>query len=151
MKNIKRSFKIAILSIFVGSIQMVIFLPDGSYCDDLSSDVISGIFRFMPIQFIIMFFNSYIFKSYDKYTSLFVLLFLWLYINKIEFTKEYDEHLFEHLEGNANYNRCIAELAYRKAQAFVDQHKTDKDEIMQKQRFVLNYLLFRFKYNKYRK
>ena len=52
MKNIKRSFKIAILSIFVGSIQMVIFLPDGSYCDDLSSDVISGIFRFMPIQFI---------------------------------------------------------------------------------------------------
>ena len=83
MKNIKRSFKIAILSIFVGSIQMVIFLPDGSYCDDLSSDVISGIFRFMPIQFIIMFFNSYIFKSYDKYTSLFVLLFLWLYINKI--------------------------------------------------------------------
>lgn len=67
------------------------------------------------------------------------------------FPKEYDEHLFEHLEGNANYNRCIAELAYRKAQAFVDQHKTDKDEIMQKQRFVLNYLLFRFKYNKYRK
>lgn len=67
------------------------------------------------------------------------------------FPKEYDEHLFEHLEGNLNYNKNIAELAYRKAQVFVDQHKTDKDERMQKQRFVLNYLLFRFKYNRYRK
>ena len=107
MKNIKRSFKIAILSIFVGSIQMVIFLPDGSYCDDLSSDVISGIFRFMPIQFIIMFFNSYIFKSYDKYTSLFVLLFLWLYINKIEFT---------------NREACWATFSEREIEEYVIDH-----------------------------
>lgn len=67
------------------------------------------------------------------------------------FPKNFDDSLFEHEEGNPDYKREIAEVAYRKATAFIENYKQKEDEDVQRQVFVLEYLLFRFKYNSFRK
>ena len=67
------------------------------------------------------------------------------------FPDTYDEKLFEHKEGDSNYNSEIAMLSYRKAKSFIDAHETNSDEDVSSQVFVLKYLMFRFKYNQLRK
>lgn len=67
------------------------------------------------------------------------------------FPKSYDDKLFEHLEGDANYDINIASIAYRKATSFVETHKDNTDEETRRQVFILQYLLFRFKYNRLRR
>lgn len=81
------------------------------------------------------------------------------YLNMIEkkilrtkfFPKSYDETLFEHPEGNNNYNLKIAQIAYRKAEQFINNHTRSEDEFIRRQVFTLKYLLFRFKYNSLRR
>jgi len=67
------------------------------------------------------------------------------------FPKSYDEKLFEHSEGDSNYNKDIALLSYRKAEQYVTGHAVSSDEDVQRQVFTLKYLLFRFKYNNLRR
>lgn len=67
------------------------------------------------------------------------------------FPRSYDDGLFEHEEGNPNYKKEIAEVVYRKATAFIECNKHKDDEDVQRQVFVLEYLLFRFKYNSFRR
>jgi hypothetical protein len=85
----KESIKISVLSVTIGAIQMILFLPDGYSCIDAKSDVFTGISIFMPIQFCMVFVYS-IFckplrKSITKYVLLIIVLAFWLYINRIEF------------------------------------------------------------------
>ena len=85
----KESIKISALSVIIGAIQMILFLPDGYSCIDAKSDVITGISIFMPIQFCIVFVYSIFCKpirqSIAKYILLLIILAFWLYINRIEF------------------------------------------------------------------
>ena len=67
------------------------------------------------------------------------------------FPKSYDDSLFEHSEGDDNYCRDIAQVAYRRAEQFIQENQKSTDENIQRQIFILNYLLFRFKYNSYRR
>ena len=50
----KESIKISILSVIIGAIQMILFLPDGYSCIDGESDIITAILYDMPIQFCIV-------------------------------------------------------------------------------------------------
>lgn len=85
----KENIKISILSVIIGAIQMILFLPDGYSCIDGESDIITAIFYDMPIQFCIVFIYSLIFKplesSIAKYILLLIVLVFWLYINRVEF------------------------------------------------------------------
>ena len=95
----KESIKISILSVIVGAIQMILFLPDGYSCIDGESDIITAILGEsdiitailydMPIQFCIVLIYSLIFKplesSIAKYILLLIVLVFWLYINRVEF------------------------------------------------------------------
>lgn len=67
------------------------------------------------------------------------------------FPKSYDETMFEHPTGDENYNQMIAQIAYRKAEQFINSHIRTTDEFVQRQVFTLKYLLFRFKYNSLRR
>ena len=95
----KESIKISILSVIIGAIQMILFLPDGYSCIDGESDVIiailgesdviTAILYDMPIQFCIVLIYSLIFKplesSIAKYILLLIVLVFWLYVNRVEF------------------------------------------------------------------
>ena len=95
----KENIKISILSVIVGAIQMILFLPDGYSCIDGESDVIiailgesdviTAILYDMPIQFCIVLIYSLIFKplesSIAKYILLLIVLVFWLYVNRVEF------------------------------------------------------------------
>ena len=95
----KESIKISILSVIIGAIQMILFLPDGYSCIDGESDIITAILGEsdiitailydMPIQFCIVLIYSLIFKplesSIAKYILLLIVLVFWLYINRVEF------------------------------------------------------------------
>ena len=89
----KESIKISLLSVIVGSLQMILFLPNGYSCIDGKSDIITGIFHFMPIQFCLVFLYSIIFKPIEKpiakYILLLIVLAFWLYANKVEFSHRY--------------------------------------------------------------
>ncbi len=67
------------------------------------------------------------------------------------FPKSYDDSLFEHTEGDDNYCREIAQVAYRRAEQFIQENQDSTDGNIQRQVFTLNYLLFRFKYNSFRR
>lgn len=67
------------------------------------------------------------------------------------FPQSYDDSLFEHEDGNPNYKKEIAEVVRRKAIDFIENNKQRDDEDVQRQIFVLEYLLFRFKYNSLRR
>lgn len=67
------------------------------------------------------------------------------------FPSSYDEQLFEHTEGNNEIDETIFTISYRKAQQFINNNEKTTDEDVKRQLFVLKYLLFRFKYNKFRK
>ena len=85
----KENIKISILSVIVGAIQMILFLPDGYSCIDGESDIITAILYDMPIQFCIVFVYSIFCKpirqSIAKYILLLIILAFWLYINRVEF------------------------------------------------------------------
>ena len=85
----KESIKISILSVIIGAIQMILFLPDGYSCIDGESDIITAILYDMPIQFCIVLIYSLIFKplesSIAKYILLLIVLVFWLYVNRVEF------------------------------------------------------------------
>ena len=85
----KESIKISTLSVIIGAIQMILFLPDSYSCIDAKSDVITGISIFMPRQFCMVFVYSIfckpIKKPIAKYILLLIVLAFWLYINRIEF------------------------------------------------------------------
>ena len=93
LQKMKESIKISILSVIVGSFQMILFLPNGYSCIDGKSDIITGIFHFMPIQFCLVFLYSIIFKPIEKpiakYILLLIVLAFWLYANKVEFSHRY--------------------------------------------------------------
>ena len=73
-------------------------------------------------------------------------------ISKIQFfPQSYDNSLFEHEDGNPDYKKSIVTVAYRKATSFINENKSKEDEDIQRQVFVLDYLLFRFRYNSFRK
>lgn len=73
-------------------------------------------------------------------------------IAKIKFfPQSYDNSLFEHEDGNPDYKKSIVTVAYRKAVSFINENKSNEDEDIQRQVFVLEYLLFRFRYNSFRK
>lgn len=63
------------------------------------------------------------------------------------FPKSYDDSLFQHSDGDDNYSSEIAQIAYRKAEQFIQDNSKSTDESIMRQRFTLDYLLFRFKYN----
>lgn len=67
------------------------------------------------------------------------------------FPRSYDEQLFEHIEGDDEDDQVIFTVVYRKAQQFVNENEKSQDEDVKRQLFVLKYLLFRFKYNRFRK
>lgn len=98
---------------------------------------------------------AYVFDEEKKKKVPVNINFLKLFSKKITriklFPKNYDDSLFEHEEGNPNYKKEIAEVAYRKAVAFIESNKQKDDEDVQRQVFVLEYLLFRFKYNSFRR
>lgn len=48
---------------------------------------------------------------------------------------------------SSKYNAEIADICFRKAKVFVEQHKNSDDEIVKQQVITLNYLLFRFMNN----
>jgi len=87
--EMKESIKISILSVIIGAIQMILFLPDGYSCIDGESDIITAILYDMPIQFCIVLIYSLIFKplesSIAKYILLLIVLVFWLYVNRVEF------------------------------------------------------------------
>ncbi len=87
IKNIKISLLISLISAIIGSIQMYWFLPDGLSCIDAKSGVIDTILKFIPIQFILVFFIQVISKHNLKIyvISLFLSLF-WFFVNKNDFT-----------------------------------------------------------------
>ncbi|MDO4729444.1 MAG: hypothetical protein Q4B43_10640 [Bacteroidota bacterium] len=110
----KETIKLSTLSVIVGSIQMIIFLPNGYSCIDGKSDIIAGIFHFMPIQFGMVFIYSIIFKpirkSIAKYILLFIVLVFWLYSNKVEFTHRYacwSSYSDSEITENVLYNSVI--------------------------------------------
>ena len=84
----KESIKISILSVIVGSLQMILFLPNGYSCIDGECDIITGIFHFMPIQFCFVFLYSIVFKPIEKHMAKYILLLIvlvfWLYANKVD-------------------------------------------------------------------
>ena len=51
----------------------------------------------------------------------------------------------------AKYNHDIAEICYKKAKFFIEQHKQSSDDIVKQQVITLNYLLFRFMNNDMRR
>lgn len=69
----------------------------------------------------------------------------------IFFPKSYDESLFQHKEESDSYNKVIAQIAYRQAMAFLQEHKGELDEERRMQILTIEYLLFRFKYNTLRR
>lgn len=71
--------------------------------------------------------------------------------NIIFFPKTYDESLFQHETESDTYNREIAQLSYRLASSFIQNHSNSDDPDVKMQVFVLEYLRFRFKYNPMRK
>ncbi len=48
---------------------------------------------------------------------------------------------------SSKYNAEIADICFRKAKVFIEQHKNSDDEILKQQVITLNYLLFRFMNN----
>ena len=48
---------------------------------------------------------------------------------------------------SSKYNAEIANICFRKAKVFIEQHKNSDDEIVKQQVITLNYLLFRFMNN----
>lgn len=73
-------------------------------------------------------------------------------IAKIKFfPQSYDNSLFEHEDGSPEYNKNIVQVAYRKALDFIQKNKNKDDDDIRRQVFVLEYLLFRYRYNSYRK
>ena len=67
------------------------------------------------------------------------------------FPKSYDDSLFQHTDGDPNFNIEIAQIALRKAEQFIQDNSNKTDEIIRRQKFTLDYLLFRFKYNPHRR
>jgi len=67
------------------------------------------------------------------------------------FPNDYDERIFEHREGDTDFNKEIANIANRKAKSFIDNNYLSKDPNTQRQVYILDYLRFRFLYNNYRK
>lgn len=67
------------------------------------------------------------------------------------FPQSYDKSLFEHAEGSPDYDRNIVQIVYRKAIDFCNRNINSNNEDIKRQVFVLNYLLYRYQYNSYRK
>lgn len=65
-----RAFFISLVSVTIGSIQMVFFLPGGVSCIDGKSSLLDGILFYMPIQFAGVFLLSLLNKKTAD-------LFLW--------------------------------------------------------------------------
>lgn len=82
----KESIKISILSVIIGAIQMILFLPDGYSCIDEESDIITAILGEsdiitailydMPIQFCIVLIYSLIFKPLESSIAKYILLLI---------------------------------------------------------------------------
>ncbi|EFK57101.1 MFS transporter [Sphingobacterium spiritivorum] len=84
-----RAFFISLVSVTIGSIQMVFFLPGGVSCIDGKSSLLDGILFYMPIQFAGVFLLSLLNKkTADLFLLVGVLLF-WLWVNKVEFTSRH--------------------------------------------------------------
>jgi hypothetical protein len=94
---------------------------------------------------------SYIYDESKRITVPDEFNFLNIIENKLQkvkfFPKSYDDSLFQHSEGDANYSPEIAQISYRKAEQFIQANRKSTDESIKRQRFTLEYLLFRFKYN----
>lgn len=110
----KEHIKLSILSIIIGSIQMIMFLPNGYSCIDGKGDIITGIIYFMPIQFCIVFVYSFVFKPIKrpiaKYILLLIVLMFWLYANRIEFVNRYacwSSYSEEEINANVLYKSII--------------------------------------------
>ncbi|WP_075602979.1 hypothetical protein [Saccharicrinis aurantiacus] len=89
-RKIKSALTISLLCAIFGALQMYWFLPDGLSCIDAKSGVVEAIFKFMGIQFLVVFFIQLILKSSFKlYVIAVSLCFFWFFINKNEFTYRY--------------------------------------------------------------
>ena len=65
-----------------------------------------------------------------------------------EFPLEYEKFIEEEVKYDASFNKTIFDIAYRRAQDFINNAKEDDDTIVSEQKFVLEYLMFRFINNK---
>lgn len=65
-----------------------------------------------------------------------------------EFPLEYEKFIEEEVKYDASFNKTIFDIAYRRAQDFIINAKEDDDTIVSEQKFVLEYLMFRFINNK---
>lgn len=65
-----------------------------------------------------------------------------------EFPLEYEKFIEEEVKYDASFNKTIFDIAYRRAQDFIINAKEDDDTIVSEQKFVLEYLMFRFFNNK---
>ena len=65
-----------------------------------------------------------------------------------EFPLEYEKFIEEEVKYDASFNKTIFDIAYRRAQDFIINAKEDYDTIVSEQKFVLEYLMFRFINNK---
>lgn len=94
---------------------------------------------------------SYIYEESKSKTVPREINYLNIIIGKLQkvkfFPKSYDDSLFQHSEGDANYSPEIAQIAYRKAEQFIQDNSKSTDESIKRQIFFIEYLLFRFKYN----
>ena len=89
-KKIKNKLIISLLCAIIGALQMYWFLPNGLSCDDAKSGVLEAIFKFMSIQFLIVFLIQIMLRlSFSLYTTIGFLCVYWFYINKNEFTLRY--------------------------------------------------------------
>lgn len=89
-EKIKNALIISLLCAIFGALQMYWFLPNGLSCIDAKSGIIEAIFKFMGIQFLVIFFIQLILKSSFKLYMIAVsLCFFWFFINKNEFTYRY--------------------------------------------------------------
>ena len=62
-----------------------------------------------------------------------------------EFPKQYDQTIEEEAKYDPKFNRIIFEIAYRRAQDFIKNvHSDDDSTLINEQKFILEYLLFRF-------
>lgn len=65
-----------------------------------------------------------------------------------EFPLEYEKFIEDEVKYDASFNKTIFDIAYRRAQDFIINAKEDDDTIVSEQKFVLEYLMFRFINNK---
>ena len=66
-----------------------------------------------------------------------------------EFPLEYEKFIEEEVKYNTSFNKTIFDIAYRRAQDFIINAKVDDgDTLVSEQKFVLEYLMFRFLNNK---